>query len=96
VIILLLTTKYLLQQELGAVLQNNLPRKAAIIIATFPFIFLILISKQKGVEIILAILFSGYILRQLMLQRIGGMTGDTAGAFIEILEVVILTSFAIL
>lgn len=95
VMILLLTTKYLRPQELGAILQNNLPQKAAIIIAILPCLFLVLLMRGKGIAIILVALFSGYILRKLMLRRIGGMTGDTAGAFIEILEVIILASFAL-
>jgi adenosylcobinamide-GDP ribazoletransferase len=34
-------------------------------------------------------------LRQVMLQRLGGTTGDTAGALLELLEVAVLVGLAL-
>ncbi len=47
-----------------------------------------LLKANSWVLVILFIVF--YFLRNLMLQRINGMTGDTAGAMLEVMEVITL------
>ena len=95
VIGLLLTTKYQQSDELGARLQKHLPKWPAIVLISILSIMLILFSGRVGMKMLLITIIGSYLLRRLMQQRIGGMTGDTAGAFIEIIEMGILLGLAL-
>lgn len=95
VIGLLLSTKYQQPDELGAILQNYLPKWPAIFVITICCILLISLTGKVGLKILFITMIGGYLLRKLMQKRIGGMTGDTAGAFIEIIETMILTTLAL-
>ncbi|MCJ8170183.1 adenosylcobinamide-GDP ribazoletransferase [Atopomonas sediminilitoris] len=44
---------------------------------------------------LLATAASAYLLRRAMLKRLGGLTGDTAGAWVELLECVLLVGLAL-
>jgi adenosylcobinamide-GDP ribazoletransferase len=55
----------------------------------------VLIAGLSGVlAVVLAALVFVW-LRQLMLRRLGGTTGDTAGALLELLEMVLLVGLAL-
>jgi len=58
-------------------------------------VLLILLSGWAGLLALLAalLLFAG--LRRLMCQRLGGTTGDTAGALVELAEAVVLLLLAL-
>jgi len=55
----------------------------------------VLIAGLSGVvAVVLGVL--GFVwLRQVMLRRLGGTTGDTAGAMLELLEVAVLVGLAL-
>ncbi len=90
--ILLLTTPYVRENGLGRPLVENLPRKPAWLAA---LIYLICALIMLGPWPILTTALTVWWLRRLMLRRIGGCTGDTLGASIEIAEAVVLVVCAL-
>ncbi len=88
-VLLFLTTHYARNIGLGACLAAHHPRRwcIAIVIAVLLCITLFI---QNGYVFMLVILTMFLFLRYIMLKRIGGTTGDTAGALVEISEVIAL------
>ncbi|MCF7981286.1 MAG: adenosylcobinamide-GDP ribazoletransferase [Pseudomonadales bacterium] len=87
VLVLFLTTPYVRPGGLGEVLANHFPRQHAITLClALPFL-LLLISPALSLNLILINTVTFLILRQMMIKRLGGFTGDTAGALVELLEV---------
>lgn len=92
---LFLTTDYVRKNGLGSSIAEFIPRTLAIIV----IIVGLLISAYFGVIglcVSILMLITLLYLRYNFKQRIGGITGDTIGASIEIVEAVSLLSFAIL
>jgi len=85
--LLFLTTPYVRKNGIGALLINQQPKR---------------LSKQVIVAVaVISIIFSGFwlllislalflLLRYWMQQRLGGTTGDTAGAVVELIETAVL------
>lgn len=87
--VLFLTTPYVRARGLGSVFADvTLSRELAL--SLLGVVLLMLFTGWAGIVAMLAcvLVFAG--LRWLMLQRLGGATGDTAGAMIEILETLCL------
>jgi adenosylcobinamide-GDP ribazoletransferase len=95
VMVLFLTTPYVRKQGIATQHMAGLPRKTAwfvIVLVWLASIFLVKVLAIIG----LLISLTGFILtRYLMVKRIGGMTGDTAGALIEISEVLLLVGVVV-
>lgn len=92
---LFLTTPYVRAGGLGQALADHLPRLAGKQVLAVSTLACVLIAGLGGVlAVVLAALVFVW-LRQVMLRRLGGTTGDTAGALLEILEVAVLTGLAI-
>jgi adenosylcobinamide-GDP ribazoletransferase len=92
--LLFLTTPYVRAGGLGEALANNLPRHAAVLVIAA----VILLSITAGIApalMTLAAALTFLVLRALMRHRIGGTTGDTAGALVEITEAVVITAAAL-
>ncbi|MEE9395374.1 MAG: adenosylcobinamide-GDP ribazoletransferase [Methylococcales bacterium] len=87
---LFLTTPYVRQKGLGTHLVTYVPHQAALIVILFVVLSHILILKTIAITLIIAVVFIFVILRQIMINRIGGTTGDTAGALVELTEATIL------
>jgi adenosylcobinamide-GDP ribazoletransferase len=94
-VVLLLTTKYVREEEPGFVLSSKLPRLSAIIVCVVVVLLLIMFIGAESLKILFSLFVVGYLLRLFMLRRLGGMSGDAAGAFIEIIEAVLLLSFVL-
>lgn len=91
---LFLTTAYVRPGGLGEALARNLPRRA--VIALLLTVALGVASTgMNGLWPLLAALAAFALLRALMLRRLGGATGDTAGATVEIVEAVALVAAAL-
>jgi adenosylcobinamide-GDP ribazoletransferase len=90
VVLLLLTTPYVRAGGMGEGTANHAPRRAAYSVVLISVGVWVTILGVSGIEsiIFLSILFWGW--RNRLLQRLGGTTGDTAGALIEISELVLL------
>ena len=91
VVLLFLTTPYVREQGLGSDMAKHLPTKASwlVLLVVSGFVFFIS-GLQLSVLAIAAAMMMFWGLRRMMLARIGGMTGDTAGALIELVEVLVL------
>lgn len=94
-VLLLAATPYVRPGGLGSAQAEHLPRAAVAIVllavATVPVALLGL----SGVALVAMTLLLLYALRRLMLQRIGGITGDTLGASCEIIEAAVLVFMAL-
>ena len=90
-----LTTPYVRPGGLGQALADHLPRSAGKQVLALSAMACVLIAGLSGVvAVVLATL--GFVwLRQVMLRRLGGTTGDTAGAMLELLEVAVLVGLAL-
>ncbi|WP_095060869.1 MULTISPECIES: adenosylcobinamide-GDP ribazoletransferase [unclassified Pseudomonas] len=90
-----LTTPYVRPGGLGQALADHLPRSAGKRVLALSAVVCVLIAGLNGVvAVVLATL--GFVwLRQVMLRRLGGTTGDTAGAMLELLEVAVLAGLAL-
>ncbi|MCU4415040.1 adenosylcobinamide-GDP ribazoletransferase [Acinetobacter sp. WU_MDCI_Axc73] len=91
-LILLLTTNYVRENGLGRHLAEDLPKKSAwlmSLIVLLSFFYL----KLQGILSLLVFVTGLIYLRHLFIKRIDGITGDTIGASIELLETFLLVSF---
>ncbi|MBV7568793.1 adenosylcobinamide-GDP ribazoletransferase [Pseudomonas sp. PDM27] len=92
---LFLTTPYVRAGGLGQALADHLPRVAGRWVLAVSALACVLIAGLSGVvAVVLAVLGFAW-LRRVMLRRLGGTTGDTAGAMLELLEVAVLVGLAL-
>lgn len=92
---LFLTTPYVRAGGLGQALADHLPRLAGKRVLAVSALACVLIAGLGGVlALVLAALVFVW-LRQVMLRRLGGTTGDTAGALLELLEVGVLVGLVL-
>ncbi|MDB6142406.1 MAG: cobS [Pseudomonas sp.] len=92
---LFLSTRYVRAGGLGQALADHLPRTLGkqVLLASAVGCGLL-----AGVSGLIALLVAGmgfFWLRHLMLRRLGGTTGDTAGALLELLEMAVLVVLAL-
>ncbi len=85
-VLLFLSTPYARAQGLGLALSHHLPRKPAILVLTLTTGALMIEFKVLGVLACVTSLGVFLGLRRALLQRLGGTTGDTAGALVELTE----------
>lgn len=87
--LLFLTTPYVRPGGLGSAIASHLPRGAAMVVVAAVAATLAAAGKMGLGSVLTAlIMFLG--LRRLMLARIGGFTGDTAGALVCLVEAAVL------
>lgn len=92
---LFLTTPYVRPGGLGDAMARCLPRRAAMAVVLVAITGLPAALGWSGMGPLLAGLAVFAVLRELMIRRLGGTTGDTAGALVEVLETTVLLAFAI-
>ncbi|WP_095051844.1 adenosylcobinamide-GDP ribazoletransferase [Pseudomonas sp. Irchel s3b2] len=93
---LFLTTPYVRPGGLGQALADHLPRLAGQQVLVISAVVCVLMAGLDGVwALVLATVLFVW-LRQVMVRRLGGTTGDTAGALLELLEVAVLVGLALL
>lgn len=93
--LLFLTTPYVRSNGLGASLAAHQPRRLSIFIIVTTFVLIILLTDIPYFLLSFAAIITFLFLRYLMLHRIGGTTGDTAGALVEIAETTVLLTSVI-
>ena len=93
---LFLGTPYVRAGGLGQALADHLPRRAAWRILLLGGACCVLLAGSAGVWATLACAAGFFWLRGLMLRRLGGTTGDTAGAMLELLELFVLVTLVLL
>lgn len=93
---LFLTTPYVRAGGLGQALADHLPRHRGWQVLLACALGGVLVAGWVGVTalVIAVAVFIG--LRQMMLRRLGGCTGDTAGALLELLEMVVLVGLVLI
>ncbi|MBI3899414.1 MAG: adenosylcobinamide-GDP ribazoletransferase [Gammaproteobacteria bacterium] len=94
--LLFLTTPYVRPGGLGAALAAHLPRAACMIAVGVTVVATLAIGTLAGFWALLASVGVFVLLRRAMCKRLGGMTGDTAGALIELTETAALVAAALI
>lgn len=92
---LFLTTEYVREKGLGSSIAQYVPKTWAIIIFAITLLatgYFVWVGLGTAIIFILTLIY----LRYKFIQRIDGITGDTVGASIEIVETVSLLSFVVL
>jgi len=87
---LFLTTPYVRAGGLGQALADHLPRRAGWRVLGASALACLLIAGVKAIVALVVALVGFVWLRRVMMRRLGGTTGDTAGALLELLEMVVL------
>ncbi len=91
-LLLFATTDYVRPKGLGAAFMRYCS-KAELLGLVLLLTVLLIFFGGKSVALLIAVsLLVFWMCRQLMLRRIGGTTGDTAGALLEVVEAVILVT----
>ncbi|MBK5416453.1 adenosylcobinamide-GDP ribazoletransferase [Pseudomonas sp. TH31] len=92
---LFLTTPYVRAGGLGQALADHLPRKAGWQVLAVSALACGLIAGLSGVFALALAALVFVWLRQVMQRRLGGTTGDTAGALLELLEMSVLVGLVL-
>jgi adenosylcobinamide-GDP ribazoletransferase len=92
---LFLTTPYVRAGGLGQALADHLPRRAGWQVLLAVALGSVLVAGGAGLGALMAAALSFIGLRRMMLRRLGGCTGDTAGALLELLEMAVLVGWAL-
>lgn len=92
---LFLTTPYVRAGGLGQALADHLPRRAGWQVLFAVALGSVLLAGWAGLGALLVAVLTFIGLRRMMLRRLGGCTGDTAGALLELLEMAVLVAWAL-
>ncbi|MFG6206864.1 adenosylcobinamide-GDP ribazoletransferase [Pseudomonas retamae] len=92
---LFLTTPYVRAGGLGQALADHLPRRAGWWVLGVSALGCALIAGFAGIVAVVTCVGMFVWLRQVMMRRLGGTTGDTAGALLELLEMGVLVGLAL-
>jgi len=92
---LFLNTPYVRAGGLGQAMADHLPRKIAIQVLAATALGCVVLAGWSGVWAGLIAVGGFFWLRRVMTQRLGGATGDTAGAMLELLEMAVLVGLAL-
>lgn len=92
--LLFLTTPYVRQGGLGQALAEHLPRRQLPWVLALNVLAMLLFAWPAVLALLVAGLSFAW-LRSLMLKRLGGTTGDTAGALLELEECALLLALAV-
>jgi adenosylcobinamide-GDP ribazoletransferase len=92
---LFLNTPYVRQGGLGQALADHLPRRLGRQVLLAVAVVLIVLAGGSAILALLVAIAAFFWLRHLMVRRLGGTTGDTAGALLELLEVAVLVALAL-
>lgn len=93
--VLFLTTPYVRPNGLGQSLSVHQPRRWSIFIVVATVALMFLLTDIRYFLLPLVAIVTFLCLRSLMLHHVGGATGDTAGALVEITEAVLLLTSVI-
>ncbi|HDZ57447.1 MAG TPA: adenosylcobinamide-GDP ribazoletransferase [Pseudomonas xinjiangensis] len=93
--LLLYSTRYVRAGGMGQVMVENMPRFWLPAILLLHGLAMLAVGMQ-GALAILCICVLGWCWRRVLIRRLGGTTGDTAGALVEISECLVLVMLAFL
>lgn len=92
---LFLRTPYVRKGGLGQALADHLPRRQCRQVLLVVAMGCCVVAGGAGIVALLVAVAVFFWLRHLMIRRLGGTTGDTAGAMLELLEVAVLIALAL-
>lgn len=93
--LLFLSTPYVRPGGLGSALARHLPRRAGIAVVSVSVLCVVVAMGKAGVVSVAVAATVFLFLRSIMLRRIHGTTGDTAGAMVELIETAVLVTIAV-
>ncbi|MHB8536295.1 MAG: adenosylcobinamide-GDP ribazoletransferase [Sulfuricaulis sp.] len=93
--LLFITTPYVRHAGLGTAMARHLPRRTATAVVLATGIAVSMFTGKPGNLSLVVAATTFVLLRAMMLRRLDGTTGDTAGAMVELVETAVLTSIAI-
>jgi len=93
--LLFLTTPYVRPGGLGAGMAQHLPRRTAVGVVLATAFVVPAFTGAQGVWSLAVATLVFILLRALMMRRIGGTTGDTAGAMVELIETATLVAASV-
>ncbi|NNF96393.1 MAG: adenosylcobinamide-GDP ribazoletransferase, partial [Halobacteria archaeon] len=88
--LLFLTTAYVRTCGLGTQMSLHQPHHISVIMILLTFAAVPLVAGIMGWWMLFTVMGLFFLLRALMVRRTGGITGDTAGAMVELIEVGVL------
>lgn len=91
---LLLSTPYVRAGGLGEALAAHLPRRACLVAVGLGGLAVLAIGRERGLLALALVGLVFVLLRRSMCRRIGGTTGDTAGAMVELCETTALLALS--
>jgi adenosylcobinamide-GDP ribazoletransferase len=94
--LLFVTTPYVRSIGLGTPFAKGIPRRLAIGIGASAYLLVLVLYGLLGLGAVLAGLATFALLRLFMTRQLGGTTGDTAGALVELSETAVLLSVAVI
>ena len=90
---LLVTTPYARPSGLGHPIAAHLPSLAALLWVVAAFLLLLVKTDAAHLALLAAVLLVASVMYRLaLMRRLGGWTGDTAGALIELTETLLLVT----
>lgn len=95
VMVLLTTTPYVRVGGMAEKAVKHLPKSAVWFSLLIVVILSVYLLKEQSTGLLILFVIA-YLLRRLMVKRINGTTGDTAGAMLEVMEVATLLVFILL
>ena len=93
--LLLSTTAYVRPGGMGQVLVENMPRRSLPALLAL-HVLIMLLCGWSAVGSLLVALLVLLVVRHYLRERLGGTTGDTAGALVELVEVAVLVGCALM
>ena len=90
VMLLVVHTPYVRAQGLGTEVKNQAQEKWVWLLCCLLVLFMLYQNFGLSLALLLTLALGYYLMRRLMMQRIDGWTGDTAGATIEVAELLAL------
>jgi adenosylcobinamide-GDP ribazoletransferase len=87
---LFVTTPYVRPQGIMSDKLGHAPRRTVFAMVALTLVLAVLLLAAGAPAVLLAVVLVIWLLRRAMLRRLGGTTGDTAGALVELVEVAVL------
>jgi len=92
---LFMTTPYVRAGGLGQALADHLPRRSGGWVLLVSCVLCLCLAGLQGLYVLAVAAVVFFWLRRVMIARLGGATGDTAGALLELLELAVLLTLAL-
>jgi adenosylcobinamide-GDP ribazoletransferase len=88
------TTPYVRSGGIATAHASELPHLPAVILVIASLLATVLVFAQPGVVAVFAAVATFLIVRTALMRSLGGTTGDTAGAMVELIETAVLVAIA--